>query len=615
MNIPLINRSKIFYPLMINDIYVLIIASILNLYYYSFPNQVTRYDIYFISYITIHLFVLVLYRKASLSSQKNIDSRDNSMAMSTINSSLQALFIGKIFMFPMMIYLFNELQMAIVFLIILLLSEAFFVIVSRLSTFSTRDSSEDVHNTITRKRLIIYGAGIVGKQLVKIHQSANYEFKLEALFDDNSELWGSFVHRVRISGGIDALEEYSQSNPPEVIIIATTHIDQDKVDRIMIIAEKYDTDIKIVPSLYELQTNSKSIKDIRDMDIADILGRQPVRVDMSAIFRLLGGKIVLITGAGGSIGSEIARQIKSYGPSKLLLLDIDETEVHNLSLEINNYESYFSNAIEPIVCDVRSEMNVSDIMRKYKPDIIFHAAAYKHVPLMEHYPKEAIQNNIIGSYNVLKAAISHDVGQVIIISTDKAVNPTNIMGASKRISELIGTTMSNNKTKIISVRFGNVLGSRGSVLPLFLNQIKEGLPLTVTHRDMIRYFMTIPEAVSLVFLAASNGNGGDVLVLDMGKPVKIYDFAKQLIEKYGDGRSYLKVIGLRPGEKLFEELLTAEEGTTATSVERIYRAKISNVLDGIKVDSVIDEFKKVRSLDIDALFTKYITTYNHKQLL
>jgi FlaA1/EpsC-like NDP-sugar epimerase len=262
----------------------------------------------------------------------------------------------------------------------------------------------------------------------------------------------------------------------------------------------------------------------------------------------------------------------------LLLLDIDETELHDLSLRLHNYQQEFSKDIFPICCDIKNCAKVDRVFENFRPEIVFHAAAYKHVPMMEYYPEEAIRTNIAGSYNVLSSAVKYQAKKVIVISTDKAVNPTNVMGATKRVVEQEASLLTRPETEIVCVRFGNVLGSRGSMLPLFLEQIREGLPLTVTHKDIIRYFMTIPEAVSLVFLAGAMAKGGEVMVLDMGEPVKIYDFAQRLITYFGDGRSKVVVTGLRPGEKLYEELLANKDTTMPTDNKKVFKAKVTGTL-------------------------------------
>jgi len=301
-------------------------------------------------------------------------------------------------------------------------------------------------------------------------------------------------------------------------------------------------------------------------------------------------RTVLVTGAGGSIGNEICTQLLDYQPKRLLLLDIDETELHDLSLRLHGYTTEFSERIVPIVCDVRDGKKVGEIFARYTPELVFHAAAYKHVPMMEYYPEEAVRTNILGTYNVFSSAVANKADRCILISSDKAVNPTNVMGATKRVAEQIASMLSSPRTEIVCVRFGNVLGSRGSMLPLFMEQIKNGLPITVTDTRIIRYFMTISEAVSLVFLAGAVAKGGEVMVLEMGEPVNIYQFAERLIQYYGDERSRIVVTGLRPGEKLYEERLSDKDTTIPTDNPKLFKAKVNGDLNGHR--GILERFVK-----------------------
>ena len=442
-------------------------------------------------------------------------------------------------------------------------------------------------NHVALSRTLIYGAGEVGDQLLRLYRRDRLEYKVIGLIDDDPNKQGSLVHGLPILGGVLELEGIIKHDRIESLIIATVKVPQERMDIVLDVTAKLDVAVKIIPSLFEVDSYNRSITDIRDINVEDLLGRDPVEIDREPILDLVRDKTVLVTGAGGSIGNEISSQLLQFNPKRLIILDIDETEIHNLSLRLNNYQRAFSETIIPIVCDVRDRDKIGRLLKQYKPDIVFHAAAYKHVPLMEHFPEEALKTNVVGTYNVMTAAVDAAVSKCIIISTDKAVNPTNVMGATKRMAEQIGSTLSNDQTEIVSVRFGNVLGSRGSMLPLFMEQISMGLPVTVTHKDIIRYFMTIPEAVSLVFLAGAIGNGGQVLVLDMGNPVKINDFAQKLIKRFGDGRSQVKITGLRPGEKLYEELLADEDNTIPTEYKKIFLAKVNGTIDKDLIDEVV----------------------------
>jgi FlaA1/EpsC-like NDP-sugar epimerase len=429
-------------------------------------------------------------------------------------------------------------------------------------------------------RAVIYGAGEIGSTLARQFAKGKLDYEVVGFIDDDPALNGSLVVGVPVRGSIDNLEQVLRDRQAGVLVIAITNLSGAKMRSALDAAVKTGAQTKIIPSLFEMEEQGSGGKavDLRSINYEDLLGRQMIEIDRTPIEQMVTGRRVLVTGAGGSIGGEICRQICSFHPKQLLLLDIDETELHDLSLRLHNYQQEFSKDIFPICCDVKNGAKVDRVFENFRPEIVFHAAAYKHVPMMEYYPEEAIRTNIAGSYNVLSSAVKYQAKKVIVISTDKAVNPTNVMGATKRVVEQEASLLTRPETEIVCVRFGNVLGSRGSMLPLFLEQIREGLPLTVTHKDIIRYFMTIPEAVSLVFLAGAMAKGGEVMVLDMGEPVKIYDFAQRLITYFGDGRSKVVVTGLRPGEKLYEELLANKDTTMPTDNKKVFKAKVTGTL-------------------------------------
>ena len=433
--------------------------------------------------------------------------------------------------------------------------------------------TRQTHNN--NPRTVIYGAGELGNALVRQYQRGKLPYHIAAFIDDNAALKGTYLLGIRVWGTVDDLSEVLAQVHAKVLIIAITHIDQARMLTAIDAARDAGCDIKVIPSLFEMQQGAKEL-DLRNLDYSDLLGRSLISIDKEPIKKMVLQKRVLITGAGGSIGSEICKQLLTYGPAQLILLDIDETELHDLSLRLHNYQKEWSDLVVPVVCDIKNRKKIDRIMEQYKPQLVFHAAAYKHVPLQELYPEEAITTNILGSYAVLKSAKEHRVEKVVVISTDKAVNPTNVMGATKRVVELMAGMLNSSETEMVCVRFGNVLGSRGSMLPLFMEQIKAGVPITVTHKDIIRYFMAIPEAVGLVFKAASMAKGGEVMVLDMGQPVRIYDFAEKLVKYYGDGRSQVIVTGLRPGEKLYEELLANKDTTIPTEDKLVFKAQVSN---------------------------------------
>ncbi|MBI9096757.1 MAG: polysaccharide biosynthesis protein [Sphaerochaeta sp.] len=423
-------------------------------------------------------------------------------------------------------------------------------------------------------RTIVYGAGELGNTLVRQYNKGRLPFHIVGFVDDDPDLQGTVLLGLKVFGTVEALDKALKQTQSKALIIAITEITQEKMLAAVDAAKENNCEVMVIPSLFEMQQGGAKELDLRSLDYADLLGRPLIKIDREPIKAMVRDKRILVTGAGGSIGSEICRQLLSYDPSQLVLLDIDETELHDLSLRLHNFQKEWSSLIVPVVCDIKNRKKIDRIFEQYKPELVFHAAAYKHVPLQELYPEEAINTNIGGSYNILQSAKTHKVQKVIVISTDKAVNPTNVMGATKRVVELMARMLNTAETEIISVRFGNVLGSRGSMLPLFMDQIKAGVSITVTHREIIRYFMAIPEAVGLVFKAASMAKGGEVMVLDMGQPVKIYDFALKLIKYYGDGRSQVIITGLRPGEKLYEELLANKDTTIPTEDKLVFKAKV-----------------------------------------
>ena len=359
-----------------------------------------------------------------------------------------------------------------------------------------------------------------------------------------------------------------------------------------------------------------TLQQLRNIEIEDLLRREPVKLDLGEISRYIQDKIILITGAGGSIGSELSRQISKIRPKKIILLGRGENSIYEIHQELK--EKFCDLEYIPVIADIRDRKRIDEIFARYKPQVVFHAAAHKHVPLMEAQPSEAVKNNIFGTKNIVEAADRFQVETVIMISTDKAVNPTSVMGATKRVAELIVQNMNaHSKTKYAVVRFGNVLGSRGSVIPLFKKQIAKGGPITITHPDMVRYFMTIPEATQLVLQAGAIAKGSEVFLLDMGEPVRIFDMAKDLVELHGlVPEQDIKFVftGLRPGEKLYEELLTTEEGAESTHHKKIYKATIENIDKNVLGDC-LDKLEKERdALAIIALIKKIVPTYQSKQL-
>lgn len=437
---------------------------------------------------------------------------------------------------------------------------------------------------------VIFGGESEGEQILRdILKNNHWKMDVRGIFDDRV-MPGILLHGRRILGGKEKMFEYLKTYDVDQLIVAFPEIPKKElkeiVDKVKKIRPKMD--VKILPAFHSLGDEPVGVKHIRDISIEDILGREPVDIDIDTIQKSIKGKTVLVTGAGGSIGSELVRQCVKLKPANLVMLDVDETELFHVENELKK----FGSTIIPCVANVTDMGKMERVIREYQPDVIFHAAAYKHVPMMESFPDEAVRVNVGGTRILATLACKYGVEKFVMVSTDKAVNPTNVMGATKRAAEEICMSYNGTcKTQFISVRFGNVLGSRGSVVPIFMEQISESGPITITDERMKRYFMTIPEAVLLVMEAGSMGSGGEVFVLDMGEPVKIIDMAKDLIrlhglEPYKDIQ--IEVTGMRPGEKLFEELLNAEEGVEETEHKEIFKAICSRKQQKHKLDEQIE---------------------------
>ena len=420
-----------------------------------------------------------------------------------------------------------------------------------------------------KRRVMIIGAGDAGALLIKeMLESEKISYKPVCILDDNRELIGQSIAHVKVVGQIDGVSDYVKKYDIEEVFIAMPSAPKKRISEIMHMITDCRVPVKVVPGLYQLMNGKVSISSLRKVDVTDLLGREQVSVNLNEIMGYISGKTVLVTGGGGSIGSELCRQIARHDPKQLILLDIYENNAYDIEQELKRNCPNCN--LLTLIASIRDRGKVWDVFQKYRPQIVFNAAAHKHVPLMETSPNEAVKNNVFGTLNVAQAADEFGVETFVQISTDKAVNPTNIMGATKRICEMIIQTIGakSKNTKFVAVRFGNVLGSNGSVIPLFKRQIAEGGPVTLTHKDIIRYFMTIPEAVSLVLQAGAYAQGGQIFVLDMGEPVRIYDLAYNLIKLSGlEPGVDIEIVetGLRPGEKLFEERLMEEEGLQQTA--------------------------------------------------
>lgn len=465
------------------------------------------------------------------------------------------------------------------------------------------------------RRVLVVGAGEAGAMVIKELKNHGYNHgRPVGIIDDDPSKLGRKLMGVPVLGSRDQLPRLVKEKKVEEVIIAVPSASRSEMRQLVESAGRTGVKLKTVPGLYELIDGRVSIKEIRDVEIEDLLGRDPVQLDTEAIAGYLAKRRVLITGAGGSIGSELCRQVAAFKPEKLILLDIYENHMYELQQELKKYFPTMEMAVR--VGSVRDMERMENLFLMEKPEVVFHAAAHKHVPLMEENPAEAIKNNTLGTWNTARCAHASGCHKFVLISTDKAVNPTNIMGASKRLAEMVVQSLDEiSQTEFVSVRFGNVLGSSGSVIPLFKKQIEDGGPVTVTHEEMTRYFMTIPEAVQLVIQAGAMAQGGEVFVLDMGDPVKIIDLAENLIRLSGfvPGEDIaIEVTGLRQGEKLFEELLLDNNGLEATIHEKIYVEKPPVTSYDVliqQVESLTLAAKTLDEVSLKAATAKLVNTY------
>ena len=465
---------------------------------------------------------------------------------------------------------------------------------------------------------LVIGAGEAGSMIIQeLKYSAHLNSKVVGVIDDNPHKKGKLIHGVRIIGGRECILDAAKKYDVDEIILAIPSASPKVTRDILKICNQTTCKLKILPGMYQLITEDVSVSKLRDVSIEDLLGRDPIKVDLESVRGFIEGKCIMVTGGGGSIGSELCRQIAKYKPSRLIIFDIYENNAYDIQQELKLNHPELNLTV--LIGSVRNTSRIESVMNTYRPDVVYHAAAHKHVPLMEDSPNEAIKNNVFGTYKTARAADKFGVKRFVLISTDKAVNPTNIMGASKRMCEMIIQTFNRySKTEYVAVRFGNVLGSNGSVIPLFKRQMAAGGPLTVTHPDIIRYFMTIPEAVSLVLEAGAFAKGGEIFVLDMGEPVKIADLAKNLIRLSGYTLGVdmdIKYTGLRPGEKLYEELLVKEEGIQKTENNLIYIGKPLefnevHFLSGLRE---LEEAAMNESLNVKQIVSEIVPTYHIRQ--
>ena len=471
------------------------------------------------------------------------------------------------------------------------------------------------------KKLLIIGGGYSGHDIIKtVKTTLKSQYDIVGIIDDNRKRMGYSVGGVRIIGDRNDIIRVCEEHDIDEIFFSIVNIDNKNKKEILEICNKTKAKVKVLPSLTELITEENLYHSLRDVGIEDLLGRDPIELDNHNIKSLINGKVVLVTGAGGSIGSELCRQIMLHNPKQILILDNYENSLYDIELELKS--KHPNSDIRAIVANIREKERLDTIFEHYAPEIVFHAAAHKHVPLMENNPTEAIKNNVFGTYNLVDCADKYNTKRFILISTDKAVNPTNIMGATKRLCEMIIQAKNkSSKTEYVAVRFGNVLGSNGSVVPLFKKQLANGGPLTVTHKEITRFFMTIPEAVALVLQAITYAEGGEIFVLDMGEPVKIYDLAKSLIELSGytlGEDMEIEITGMRPGEKLYEELLMDEENLEKTKHKKIFITQPMDITMN-DVEEKLDMFREIvndentSKEDIKETMKKCVPTYKEPQ--
>lgn len=480
---------------------------------------------------------------------------------------------------------------------------------------------EQIKGDGKKSNVLIIGAGYAGTDIIRImKQTMSEKYNIVGIIDDNRSKLNCSINGVKVLGNRNDIARICEEKEVDEIFFAISKINKNRKKQILEKCQEVGKKIRILPTTEDIIKNKNMFQNLRDVDIEDILGRDPVVLDNKKIGTLIEERTILVTGAGGSIGSELCRQIIKYNPKKLVMFDIYENNLYNIELELK--AEYRHIEIVPIIGSVRDIKKLESVFETYKPYLVFHAAAHKHVPLMENSPLEAIKNNVFGTYNVANCADKFKAKKMILISTDKAVNPTNIMGATKRLCEMIVQVKNkSSKTEYAAVRFGNVLGSNGSVVPLFKKQIEEGGPVTVTHKDIIRYFMTIPEAAQLVLQAMSYAKGGEIFVLDMGEPVKIYDLAVSLIKLSGlepDIDIPIVFTGLRPGEKLYEELLMKEEGLQKTENQKIYIGELTDldekdILEKLAKLQHLIENEKTPIQEIKETIHEVVPTYVMKQ--
>ena len=559
------------------DIFLLNISLVVSIFLKYDQLQLTNKNINFLIYFNLSFCIIYFILKIYNNSWR-FSGTSEYMSLVALSSSTTILsYIFRIFLkLDTKSSLYFETWIIFTFLLIV---SRFLMFLTRMKGITKRD--------INSENVLIYGAGEAGVLLVKESRiNPNFSYRIVGFLDDNPNKKGGKVYGLKVLGGLEDVEKIVKKNDVSKIIISMPSVEQSKISNILKELNKLkDVSVKILPNVDNLIEEGNLSTQLRNIKLEDLLGREEIKINTKEVFDFIQDKIVFVTGGGGSIGSELINQIAKYNPKKIINIEINENTSYLMELELKRKYPYLDYKTE--IASVRDLNKLDMLFNKYKPEILFHAAAHKHVPLMENNPEEAIKNNIFGTKNVAECSLKYKLESVVLISTDKAVNPTNIMGATKRVCEMIFQKYSekDSNTKFMAVRFGNVLGSNGSVIPIFSKLIEEGKNLTLTHKDIIRYFMTIPEAAQLVIEAATIGKGGEILILDMGEPVKIYDLAKNMIKLSGSNVG-IDIVGLRPGEKLFEELLYDVNSSEKTSNNKIFITNMEN--EKVQVD--IDDY-------------------------
>ena len=559
------------------DIFLLNVSLVISIFLKYDQLQITNKNINFLIYFNLSFCIIYFILKIYNNSWR-FSGTSEYMSLVALSSSTTILsYIFRIFLkLDTKSSLYFETWIIFTFLLI----------VSRFLMFLTRMKGI-TKSDVNSENVLIYGAGESGVLLVKESRiNPNFPYRIVGFLDDNPNKKGGKVYGLKVLGGLEDVEKVVEKSDVSKIIISMPSVEQSKISSILKELNKLkDISVKILPNVDNLIEEGNLSTQLRNIKLEDLLGREEIKINTKEVFDFIQDKIVFVTGGGGSIGSELINQIAKYNPKKIINIEINENASYLMELELKRKYPYLDYKTE--IASVRDFDKLDMLFNKYKPEILFHAAAHKHVPLMENNPEEAIKNNIFGTKNVAECCLKYKLESVVLISTDKAVNPTNIMGATKRVCEMIFQKYSekDSNTKFMAVRFGNVLGSNGSVIPIFSKLIEEGKNLTLTHKDIIRYFMTIPEAAQLVIEAATIGKGGEILILDMGEPVKIYDLAKNMIKLSGSNVG-IDIVGLRPGEKLFEELLYDVNSSEKTSNNKIFITNMEN--EKVQVD--IDDY-------------------------